>query len=57
MADPTDTELEAIQRRSLVLEHVRADRASGLPWCCTCPWCTAMRRDLAIAAAHGASPS
>lgn len=28
MADPTDTELEAIQRRALVLEHVRADRAA-----------------------------
>ncbi len=34
-----DELVEAIQRRVLVLDHVRLDRAAGVPWCCRCPWC------------------
>lgn len=34
-----DELVEAIQRRALVLDHVRLDRAAGAAWSCRCPWC------------------
>ena len=37
--------------RLIAIGCASADRARGVPWCCTCPWCAAARREVAARAA------